>query len=68
MAEALARAQIAHPGVEIGSYPKFLENRSVLVMLTIEGEDAELVGKCVESLKSEVACFDTAAECLDAGR
>jgi molybdopterin-biosynthesis enzyme MoeA-like protein len=64
MAEVLARAQSLHPGVEIGSYPKFLENRSVMVMLTVEGDDGAMVTKCVDSIRSQVECFDTAEECL----
>lgn len=55
IAEVLTAAQDRNPGVRIGSYPQFRENRECNVMVTLEGADSSLVERVAQGLLEPLA-------------
>jgi len=58
IADCMREIQQRYSGVEIGSYPFFSEGRQTHVMISCEGESADLVDACLSELLAKVStCY-----------
>lgn len=61
IAAQLEAVEDAFPGVSIGSYPRWGEQR-YRVMITADSRDASELDQAVEQLRSQVSCVDLASD------